>query len=132
MVLLAFIQWVQHGLAGHVIRYNEKGAPVHFVAEGMALVSPLIFKLYAEETGGGDPFVLQREVIRAGWHRVQKLGGGKGQSNILLYEVVGKDGRVKSRLSALVLADAARWVQPLPPTNPVLRLMEEAGQNGRE
>ena len=129
---LAFIQWVQHGLAGHVIRYNEKGAPVHFVAEGMALVSPLIFKLYAEETGGGDPFVLQREVIRAGWHRVQKLGGGKGQSNILLYEVVGKDGRVKSRLSALVLADAARWVQPLPPTNPVLRLMEEAGQNGRE
>ena len=126
---LAFIKWVQQGLAGHVLRYNEKAAPVHFVAGGMALISPLIFKLYAEETGGAtDPFKLQREVIRAGWHRVQKLGGGKGQSNILRYEVVGKDGRVKNHLSAVVLADADRWVHPLPPDNPVLRLVEESGE----
>ena len=128
---LAFIQWVQQGLAGYAIRYNEKGAPVHFVAEGMALVSPLIFKLYVKETGGAtDPFELQREVIRAGWHRVQKEAG-KGQSNILSYDVVGKGGRVMSRLSAVVLADADRWVHPLPPANPVLRLVEGAGQNSK-
>ena len=120
---VAFMQWLQQGLAGRAIKYNETGAPVHFVAEGMALISPAIFKLYASEAGlGDDPFALQREVIRAGWHRVQKLGAGKGQTNILRYEVV-RGERVVSRLSAVVLADADRWVQPLPPANPVLRLM---------
>ncbi|MBR5950712.1 MAG: TraI domain-containing protein [Actinomycetaceae bacterium] len=119
---IAFMQWLQQGLAGRVLKYNETGAPVHFVPEGMALISPAIFKLYAEEAGlGDDPFALQREVIRAGWHRVQKLGAGKGQTNILRYEVM-RGGRVVSRLSAVVLADADRWVQPLPPANPVLRL----------
>ncbi len=120
---LAFMQWLQQGLAGRAIKYNETGAPVHFVAEGMALISPAIFRLYAEEAGlGDDPFALQSEVIRAGWHRVLRLGAGKGQTNILRYEVL-KGGRVVSRLSAVVLADADRWVQPLPPANPVLRLM---------
>ena len=124
---VAFMQWLQQGLAGRALKYNETGAPVHFVPEGMALISPAIFKLYAEEAGlGDDPFALQREVIRAGWHRVQKLGAGKGQTNILRYEVL-RGGRVVSRLSAVVLADADRWVQPLPPANPVLRLMGTDG-----
>ena len=119
---IGFMQWLQQGLAGRAIKYNETGAPVHFVPEGMALISPFIFKLYASEAGlGDDPFALQREVIRAGWHRVQKLGPGKGQTNILRYDVL-RGGRVVSQLSAVVLADADRWVQPLPPSKPVLRL----------
>ena len=45
---MEFIGWLQRGLASREIKYNETGAPVHFVEEGMALVSPLIFKLYAQ------------------------------------------------------------------------------------
>ena len=30
---LAFIQWLQQGLASRQIKYNEAGAPVHFTDE---------------------------------------------------------------------------------------------------
>lgn len=126
-VAVAFMQWVQQGLAGRSLKYNESGAPVHFTAEGMALVSPLIFKLYARETGPESEadamgLQVQREVIKAGWHR---MGAGQGRSkvNILRYEVQGRGGTSVGKLSAVVLSDPDRWVLPVPPPNPVLKLV---------
>ena len=77
---LAFMQWLQQGLASRQIKYNEAGAPVHFTSEGMALVSPLIFKLYSSETGpqadaDTDGLQVQREVIKTGWHRMTSAQG---------------------------------------------------------
>lgn len=125
---VAFMHWLQQGLAARVIKYNESGAPVHFTEEGMALVSPLIFKLYARETGPESEaeatgLQVQREVIKAGWHR---MGAGQGRSkvNILRYEVLGRGGTSVGRLSAIVLMAPDRWVLPVPPANPVLRLMQ--------
>ncbi len=128
---LAFMQWLQQGLAGRAITYNEAGAPVHFVPEGIALVSPLIFRRYASEAGlaGADAALkVQAELLRAGWHRVQQLPQGHGRSNIARYEVIGRGGKVTARLAAVVLAEADRWVQPLPPPNPVLRLVAQTTQ----
>ena len=125
---IAFVHWLQQGLAARVIKYNESGAPVHFTEEGMALVSPLIFKLYARETGleseaEATGLQVQREVIKAGWHR---MGAGQGRSkvNILRYEVLGRGGASVGRLSAIVLMAPDRRVLPVPPANPVLRLMQ--------
>ncbi len=123
---LAFIQWLQQGLASREIKYNEAGAPVHFVQEGMALVSPLIFKLYAAETGPKDEadivgLQVQREVIKAGWHRMT-AASGSGKINILKYEVIGKGSVAVGKLSAVVLTDPDKWVLPVPPNNPVLKL----------
>ena len=125
-VALAFIQWLQQGLASREIKYNEAGAPVHFVQEGMALVSPLIFKLYAAETGPKDEadivgLQVQREVIKAGWHRMT-AASGSGKINILKYEVIGKGSVAVGKLSAVVLTDPDKWVLPVPPNNPVLKL----------
>ena len=121
---LDFMRWLQQGLAARLIKYNETGAPVHFVAEGMALVSPLIFKLYAREQELQDAeavgLQVQREVIKAGWHRMRATPG-KGRVNILRYEVLGRGNVPVGKLSAVVLTNADRWVQPLPPANPVLR-----------
>ena len=118
------MRWLQQGLAARLIKYNETGAPVHFVAEGMALVSPLIFKLYAREQELQDAeavgLQVQREVIKAGWHRMRATPG-KGRVNILRYEVLGRGNIPVGKLSAVVLTNADRWVQPLPPANPVLR-----------
>ena len=80
---MAFLQWLQQGLASREIKYNETGAPVHFTAEGMALVSPLIFKHYARETGPESEsdmtgLQVQREVLKAGWH-LMVAGKGKGK-----------------------------------------------------
>lgn len=123
---MAFIQWLQRGLASREITYNETGAPVHFVEEGMALVSPLIFKLYAKDTGPEEEadatgLQVQREVIKAGWHRMGQ-GSGGGKVNILRYQVLGRGNAVVARLSAIVLIEPDRFVLPVPPANPVLKL----------
>ncbi|WP_374008269.1 MobH family relaxase [Delftia lacustris] len=126
---MEFIEWLQRGLASREIKYNETGAPVHFVSEGMALVSPFIFKLYARETGPEEQadatgMQVQREVIKAGWHRMGP-GSGKGKVNILCYQVIGRGNAVVARLSAVVLVDPDRFVLPVPPPNPVLKLEGE-------
>lgn len=123
---MEFIGWLQRGLASREIKYNETGAPVHFVEEGMALVSPLIFKLYARETGPEEQadatgMQVQREVIKSGWHRMG-LGSGGGKVNILRYQVIGRGNAPVARLSAVVLVDPDRFVLPVPPPNPVLKL----------
>ncbi|HVR48946.1 MAG TPA: MobH family relaxase [Pseudorhodoferax sp.] len=120
---LHFMRWVQTSLVERSIKYNETAAVVHFVPEGMALVSPLIFKLFAEDRGEPGQSVndyamqVQRELIRAGWHMA-----GPGRTNIIRFAVLGRGGAAVGRLAAVVLVDPGRWVQPVPPSNPVLRV----------
>lgn len=96
---------------------------MHFVPEGMALVSPLIFKLYAatqvpEAEIVDEAMRVQREVVKAGWHVA-----GASRKNILSYQVIGRGGTEAGRLAAIVLTSPGRFVQPVPPTNPVLKLV---------
>ena len=97
---------------------------VHFTAEGMALVSPVVFRCFASDQapssdGEADAQALQvqREVIKAGWHLM-----GPGKVNILKYQVMGRGGVPVGKLSAVVLIRPERWVMPVPPINPVLEL----------
>ena len=120
-VAIDFVQWLQTGLANRKLPYNESGAKVHFVPEGMALVSPAIFKEYVAacipgEDASSHGLQVQREVIQAGWHLV-----GPGKVNILSYQVIGRGGVAISKLSAVVLIRPERWVMPVPPHNAVLR-----------
>lgn len=120
----AFIKWLQHGMASRSLKYNEAGAMIHFTAEGMALVSPLVFKAYVADQdelndaeASAQAMQVQREVIKAGWHLM-----GPGKSNILKYEVIGRGNVPVGKLSAVVLIRPERWVLPVPPSNPVIRL----------
>ncbi|MCX8518331.1 MAG: TraI domain-containing protein [Rhodoferax sp.] len=120
-VAIDFVQWLQTGLANRKLPYNESGAKVHFVPEGMALVSPAIFKEYVaacipSEDASSHGMQVQREVIQAGWHLV-----GPGKVNILSYQVIGRGGVAISKLSAVVLIRPERWVMPVPPHNAVLK-----------
>lgn len=121
-VVMAFIAWLQQSLANRSIKYNETGATVHFVEHGMALVSPLIFKLYAatqvpESEIEEHALHVQRELVKARWHVV-----GPGNVNILNYRVLGRGGKQAGKLSAVVLTDPGRFVLPVPPINPALSL----------
>ncbi len=122
---VGFIEWLQQGLSSRALKYNETGALVHFVAEGMALVSPLVFRTYAAETAtasdaqvDAQALQVQREVIKSGWHLM-----GPGKVNILKYQVMGRGGVPVGKLSAVVLTQPDRWVVPVPPVNPVLKLV---------
>jgi hypothetical protein len=121
---VAFIQWLQRGLANRELKYNETGALVHFTTEGMALVSPVVFRNFVAEQGevrsseaDAQALQVQREVIKAGWHLM-----GPGKVNILRYQVIGRGGEPVGKLSAVVLTQPERWVLPVPPVNPVLKL----------
>ena len=120
---MAFITWLQQGLASRDLKYNETGAMIHFVPEGMALVSPLVFKAFVADQELNDSgaeaqaLQVQREVIKAGRHLM-----GPGKSNILKYQVLGRGSVPVGKLSAIVLIRPERWVVPVPPINPVLRM----------
>ncbi len=122
---LRFMGWVQEGLATGHLRFNESGALVHFVPEGMLLVSPRIFREFAKAhgedgKGGATPDEaqpgkgIQRQVLRAAWHVRAEKG-----INMLTYYVI-RAGRRISQLSGVVIEKPARFVNPVPPANPVL------------
>jgi integrating conjugative element relaxase (TIGR03760 family) len=130
---IAFMRWVQQGLANGSLKYNESGAPVHFVDAGMALVSPAIFRQYALQFGeppsvgpasskSGSERVglsIQREVLRAGWHAPNPKDG----TNIWTFLVSARRGTARSsRLSAVVLSDVRRWILDPRPPNPALKV----------
>ena len=91
--------------------YNEPGSPIHFLPSGMALVSPRIFRDYAEAVGESSNTV-QQQVIAAGWNVK-----AAGNSNILHFAVVKRDGVRAGKLSAVVSEHPERWVNPVPPVN---------------
>lgn len=132
-----FIEWVQQGISSGTLRVNVAGALVHFVDEGMLLVSPRIFREFAERYGedgsgsalacaAGEPDIglfIQRQVLQAGRHLRTDQG-----VNFLTYQVM-RGKRAVSRLSGVVIPKPARFVDPVPPVNPLLvRLVVEPGE----
>jgi hypothetical protein len=130
-----FMAWLQQGLADGTLPVNVAGALVHFVPEGMLLVSPRIFREFATRFGddgnspapaAGDPDIgksIQRQFLRAGWHR----RAGKGV-NILSYQVM-RGERAVSQLSGVVVPNPERFIHPVPAINPALiRLLAKAGE----
>jgi len=125
---MRFMRWIQEGLADASLSYNRADAMIHFVDEGMMLVSPVIFRKFAElfgEEGDGTPSDragnklgtgIQRQVINTGWNLVS----GEEKSNIQRYTVIGADGGGKKLISGVVILDPTRFVNPLPPNNPAI------------
>ncbi|MBS0293840.1 MAG: hypothetical protein JSS01_15125 [Proteobacteria bacterium] len=51
------------------------------------------------------------------------LAEGSERVNILRHESQGRGDTAVGKLSAIVLIDPAPWVLPVPPPNPVLKLV---------
>jgi len=130
-----FMAWLQQGLADGTLPVNVAGALIHFVPEGMLLVSPRIFREFATRFGddrsgpapaAGDHDIgksIQRQFLRAGWYRRAEKG-----VNILSYQVM-RGERAVSQLSGVVIPNPERFVTPVPAINPVLvRLPAEDGE----
>lgn len=130
---LKFMRWIQEGLSQGELPYNRADAMIHFVDDGMMLVSPVIFRRFAElfgELGDGKPSEksggavgtgIQRQVTNAGWHKVT----GAEKKNIQKFIVAGHDGSGKKIISGVVILDPARFVNPLPETNPSIVAFEK-------
>ena len=137
---LRFMSWLQAGLADGTLTFNQAGAMVHFVKEGMLLVSPRIFQRFAKAVRGRWSWrrvfripgkkdlgmAIQRQWLKAGWHR----RGEKGIS-ILPYEVL-RAGKPAARISGVVVMDPQRFVNPVPPANPHVVKVADSVEGVRE
>ncbi|WP_321943728.1 MobH family relaxase [Paraburkholderia tropica] len=118
-----FLAWIQQGIASGTLNYNESKAFVHFVPEGMLVVSPRAFQEYAAacvdaiEIDPGKPLdpwrVVQRDFQRSGWP--QK---GEGGTYMHYYTVSGPGN---SRLVGQLVPEPGRFFDPLPPANVLIQ-----------
>jgi len=120
---LDFMAWLQRGVADGSLSYNESGALVHFVAEGLFLVSPGLFRAYAEahpaslnaEPGSANDWpgkAVQKAVCGAGWNHK-----GPRNTSVLRYRVVSREGKSGKTLNGVVVQQPERFFAPVPPTN---------------
>jgi hypothetical protein len=118
-----FLAWIQQGIADGSIEYNEAGAFIHFVPEGMLVVSPKAFKEYAErfessieqsEPASKESWqIVQRDFQRSGY--ALKADGG---TYMHYYNVSGPGGK---RLVGQLVTEPARLFSQVPPSNPLVQ-----------
>jgi len=126
----AFFAWLQHGLGTGDLSYNESESAVHFTAEGMALISPKIFKIYLQEhayqselSPGQKPLnALQNDLQRGGY--TSKNGTG----NFFTYQVRQADGTLGARLTTYIIPNPQAYIRPVPSPNPLLVLSPTTAQ----
>ncbi|MEM5435940.1 MobH family relaxase [Paraburkholderia diazotrophica] len=130
-----FMAWVQEGIATGALPYNESMARVHFVPEGMLLVTPAIFRDFAQahpdaigqaptdDCRTTEPWKqVQRDFQKSGYP-VTADAGGAGRSYLLHYTIKGAGGR---QLSVMLVPEPERFFNPVPPANAMIQSKQKA------
>ena len=119
-----FIAWLNQGLENGSLVSNQAEAMVFRVPEGLLLVSPKVFRAYAQQdVHQAEPIAetarrLQREVLRAGWHRCTVAGG-----NFHGYAFAPVGGQVR-QIQGVLIPQPQRLVRNLPPVDTRVRLCD--------
>ena len=96
----AFYHWLKEGLNANDIDINKTGAPVHIVEEGVLLVSPVIFQIYAGQVGKSS----QWQEIQSAFQDLRiNAKNRKHDENVFEYIVKGK--RKSSIIKGWILPD---------------------------
>ncbi|MDR8761978.1 hypothetical protein FEP90_03675 [Burkholderia multivorans] len=134
-----FLAWVQEGVATGALPYNESMARVHFVPEGMLLVTPAVFRDFAqahpeaiEQTpteDGRTPEAwkqVQRDFQKSGYP-VAADSGGASRSYLIHYNIKGAGGR---QLSVMLVPEPERFFNPVPPPNAMIQSKQKPAPDG--
>lgn len=134
-----FLAWVQEGIATGALPYNESMARVHFVPEGMLLVTPAVFRDFAqahpeaiEQTPTDDGRTpeawkqVQRDFQKSGYP-VAADSGGAGRSYLIHYNIKGAGGR---QLSVMLVPEPERFFNPVPPPNAMIQSKQKPAPGG--
>jgi integrating conjugative element relaxase (TIGR03760 family) len=122
---IEILHWMRNGLESGDLMHNVKDGVIHFVEDGLLLVSPRFFRLFAEgKVGAGDTKAIaelekkaQQALVKAGW----TLKASNGQ-NIVGYAVANS----MKVLNGMVIAKAfaAKHIVEMPYTNELLKRIE--------
>lgn len=118
-----FVAWIQHGLATGELQYNETSAMVHFVTEGMLLLTPGIIKHYVQQCGleGDGQGSSSDEDWRKLQHEFQKSGYPEksGAGSYIHYYTTAKRTQGKP-MGVYLIPKPERFLNPVPPPNPYI------------
>ena len=112
-----FLAWLQSGLANRSLAVNSVRARIHVVGEGVLLVSPAIFRDYADRVADGGTWEhAQKRFLRLKLH-VKRPDG----TNVHRYRVTGE--RNQSVIKGILLSEAGLVFGsvPRPQANPHLK-----------
>lgn len=126
----ALMAWVANGVGSGAIKYNEEGAPVHFVREGALLLTPEVFRRFLSEhdavpdgpiaalraSHGERAFArLQNELAKSGW------AVRHGDENVHPYAFVKADKQLSRAASFFLIGRPDLFWNPVPEPNDRIR-----------
>lgn len=119
-----FVAWLQNGLGTGELNYNESDAVLHFVPEGLAILSPKAMKIYLETNAFVSDIGESKDTLRALQLQLQKAGyllfnkDEKGYFH--WYRTTRDDGSPGATLSTYLISNPQAYVRPVPAANPLL------------
>ena len=129
------MSWLREGVREGRLRINDPAGLLHFVPEGLLLVSPRIFREYAttlarERANAGAEAIdeadlvkaTQRQLLRQDWHLQEAAG-----NNMIAY-LLAEGGRPRGQLSGIVIRNPRAFGIPVRPPNPALVRRPAAGR----
>jgi hypothetical protein len=123
-----FFSWFRQGAAGGSIVINTAAALLHRVPQGLLLVWPDAFRAFLASQGAGPVSGralkrLRQSVFELGWH----LSGAGG---IVVHDYGWRDGSgAGDTVSGVVIVEAVRVLDRLPPINPGLTRIERTASS---
>lgn len=128
-----FFKWIQQGLGDGSLTYNESDAVIHFVPEGIALITPKVFKLYLESNEFIGPLGNSPDAMRALQKEVQKGGyiarNASNKSSFYMYRVRQSDGTLSGfRLTTYLVPNPQAYIRPVPSPNTLLVSADEVAK----
>lgn len=119
-----FLIWLRDGIVSGRLKTNTAEARVHFVDDGLLLVSPAVFRDFAGVTGWE---AAQKKLLKLRLHRKTAQG-----TNVWTYRVVGEK-KSGALLRGIVLPDPETQLGiVVTRTNPVLHRVTDAGERAAE
>lgn len=125
----SFINWVKVGLSldpdadSDALSFNRVDSMIHFVDDGMVLVTPKIFKHFLEQhTFIGDVGV-SKDPLRALQNELNKAGyfaKASGASSFHRFQTKSEDGTLGTPFNACLIPNPHAYVKPVPASNPLL------------
>lgn len=122
----AFMAWLQQGLGTGDISYNDADAFVHFVPEGMLIVTPKAMKEYLLLNKFQGPVGSSKEEWKALQAEIQKAGYAQANQKSMFhkYRTTRRDGTPGTEINCYLIPNPQSFIRPVPAPNEALTRCE--------